>query len=113
LVFVVNERKDKLTPLKDILANLFRDADLPFNPDDALIWKVWEDVVGPTIAKNAHPLWIKDRNLRVAVSDPIWLQELRFVEETMKDKLNQKIGRTAVETIEFRLGSKQIIPPDQ
>jgi predicted nucleic acid-binding Zn ribbon protein len=113
LVTVVNQRKDKLTALKDILANIFREADLPFNPDDALIWKVWEDVVGPTISKKAHPLWIKDRNLRVAVSDPIWLQELRFVEETMKDKLNEKMGRTAVEKIEFRLGSKQKIPPDR
>jgi predicted nucleic acid-binding Zn ribbon protein len=109
----MNQRKDKLTSLKDILADIFRGADLPFNPDDAFIWKIWEDVVGPSIAKNAHPIWIKDRNLRVAVSDPIWLQELRFVEETMKDKLNQKMGRTAVESIEFRLGSKRKIHPDQ
>ena len=101
----MDERKAQLTSLKDIFSDIFRDSDLPFNPDDALIWKVWDDAVGPAISKNAHPLWIKDRNLRVAVSDPIWLQELRFVEETMRDKLNQKLGRTAVEKIEFRLGS--------
>jgi hypothetical protein len=41
------------------------------------------------------------------VSDPIWLQELRFVEKTMRDKLNEKMGRKAIEKIEFRLGSKQ------
>ena len=109
----MNQRKDKLTSLKDILADIFKGAKLPFNPDDALIWKVWDDAVGSTIAKKARPLWIKDRNLRVAVSDPIWLQELRFVEETMKDKINHKLGRMAVDTIEFRLGSRQKIPPDR
>ena len=109
----MDEKKDKLTSLKDILADIFKDSKLPFNPDDALIWKVWDDAVGPAISKNAHPLWIKERTLRVAVSDPIWLQELRFVEETMRGKVNQKLGRIAVEKIEFRLGSRQKIPPDQ
>jgi predicted nucleic acid-binding Zn ribbon protein len=109
----VDERKAQLTSLKDVLADIFRDSDLPFNPDDALIWKVWDDAVGPAISKNAHPLWIKERNLRVTVSDPIWLQEIRFVEGTIRDKLNQKLGRIAVEKIEFRLGSKQKIPPGQ
>ena len=103
----VSQRKDKLTSLKDIIANIFGDSNLPFNPDDALIWKVWDEAVGPAISKNAHPLWIKDRNLRVSVSDPIWLQELRFAEQTMRDKLNKKMGRDAVEKIEFRLGPKK------
>ena len=103
----VSQKKDKLTSLKDIMANILGDSKLPFNPEDALIWKVWDEAVGPAISKNTHPLWIKDRNLRVSVSDPIWLQELRFVEETMRDKINEKLGRKAVEKIEFRLGSKQ------
>jgi predicted nucleic acid-binding Zn ribbon protein len=101
------ERKKKsLIPLKDVLSSLFSDAKLPFNPDDARIWKEWEDAVGAAIAKNAQPEWIKDGKLRVKVSDPIWLQELGFVEQTIKEKLNQKLGRRAVEKIEFRLGSK-------
>ena len=102
----MNQRKDKLTSLKDIIASILGDSDLPFNPDDALIWKVWDEAVGPAISKNAHPLWIRDRNLRVSVTDPIWLQELRFVEGTMREKINEKLGREAVEKIEFRLGSK-------
>lgn len=103
----MGQRKDKLTSLKDIIASIFGDSNLPFNPDDALIWKVWDEAVGPAISQNARPLWIKDRNLRVSVSDPIWLQELRFVEQTMRDKINEKMGRKAVEKIEFRLGPKK------
>jgi len=93
-----------LTPLRDVLQSLFDDPDLPFNPDDAKIWKVWNDVVGPAIAQNARPSWIHNGRLRVRVSGPIWLQELEFAAETIRDRLNTALGRPAVERIEFRLG---------
>jgi predicted nucleic acid-binding Zn ribbon protein len=96
--------KDSLTPLKDIIGNLMSDRRLPFDPQDATIWKVWDEVVGPAISRNAQPLWIKSGRLRVMVSDPIWLQELEFLESDMREKLNQRLGRQAVKKIEFRLG---------
>jgi len=101
-----NSKKESLTPLKDVIASIFGDSKLPFNPDDAWIWKVWDEVVGDPIADHARPSWIKDGRLRVKVSDPIWLQELEFVEETIKERLNTKLGRKAVKKIEFRIGSK-------
>lgn len=100
----MRDKKEPLTPLKDILSGLFKSPDLPFNPDDGRIWKVWEEAVGPAIARNARPLWIKQGRLRVAVTDPIWLQEIEFAGETIKQKVNEKLGREAVKKIEFRLG---------
>jgi predicted nucleic acid-binding Zn ribbon protein len=100
------ERKDSLTSLKDILSALLADSKLPFNPQDATIWKLWDEVVGPAIARNAQPLWIKDRRLRVKVSDPIWLQELSYLEVGMREKLNARLGRQAIDKIEFRLNSR-------
>jgi predicted nucleic acid-binding Zn ribbon protein len=101
-----NQKKGSLTPLKDILSALLSDSKLPFNPRDAAIWKIWDEVVGPAIARNAQPLWIKDRRLRVKVSDPIWLQELSYLEVSVREKLNARLGRQAVEKIEFRLSSR-------
>jgi len=94
-----------MTSLKDVISDLFNSSSLPFNPDDARIWKVWDEVVGPGIAGNARPSWIKDRRLRVTVTDPIWLQELNFVEEDIREKLNRGLGRKAVEKIDFRVGT--------
>jgi predicted nucleic acid-binding Zn ribbon protein len=99
----MTEKKPPLTPLKEILAGILQDDTLPFNPDDAHIWRVWDKVVGPAISKNAQPMWIKDGRLRVKVSDPIWLQELGFAEASIKDKLNRTLGRRAVSKIEFKL----------
>ena len=102
----MESKKKSLVSIKDVLSSLFSDSKLPFNPDDARIWKEWEGAVGDAIAKNAQPEWIKDGKLRVRVSDPIWLQELGYVEETIKEKLNRRLGRKAVGRIEFRLGSR-------
>ena len=99
----MNEEKKDLTRLKDILTGLFQDSQLPFNPADGQIWKVWDDTVGEPIARNARPIWIKNGRLKVHVSDPTWLQELEFLSADIKDKINQKLARKAVEHIEFRL----------
>ena len=96
---------NSLTPLKNILKNMFGDESLPFNVDDARIWTIWGEAVGPAISKNARPSWIKDKKLRVIVRDPIWLQELQFVEQEIRKKLNNKLGREAIRKIDFRVGA--------
>ena len=99
------EKKDhSFTPLKDILSNLLGDSNLPFNPENARIWEVWDEVVGPTISKNAQPYGIKNKRLRVHVSDSIWLQELEYMADAIRDTLNLELERKAVEKIEFRVG---------
>jgi predicted nucleic acid-binding Zn ribbon protein len=100
----MNKGKGTLTSLKDIIGNLMGDGTLPFHPEDAAIWKIWDEVAGHAISKNARPYWIKDGKLRVIVKDPIWLQELEFVKSDIKNKLNDKLGREAVKDISFRLG---------
>ena len=101
----MNKKNEPFTPLKDVISSILGDSSLPFNPDDARIWKVWKEVVGPPVAKHTRPLWIKEGKLRVSVTDPIWLQELGYVEKTIRDKLNGKLGRAAVKRIEFRIAS--------
>ena len=101
----MKKKKEHFTPLKDIIAALFKSQDLPFNPEDAKIWEAWDEAVGPMIAEHAHPSWIRNGRLRVDVSDPIWMQELEFAGNSIMEKLNRRLGRDAVQRIEFRLGS--------
>jgi predicted nucleic acid-binding Zn ribbon protein len=100
----MNETDNSLTPIKDIIANLLGDSNLAFNPDDARIWEVWNDVVGPTIAEIARPSWIKNKRLIVIVRDSVWLQELNFAGESIKEDLNRELQRDAIHKIEFRIG---------
>ena len=100
----MRQKTKTLTPIKDVIANLLEGTNLPFNPDDARIWEVWNDSVGEAVANHARPAYIKKGLLRVEVTDPIWLQELIFARENIMQKLNENMGREAVSTIEFRLG---------
>ena len=102
----MGNKKDSMTTLKDVISDLMNSSALPFNPDDSRIWKVWDEVVGPAIARNAQPLGIRDRLLRVRVSDPIWYQELQFMEERIREMLNEELGRNAVKKIEFSVGPR-------
>jgi predicted nucleic acid-binding Zn ribbon protein len=99
------EKKDRFTSIKDIISSLLSDPSLPFNPADARIWEVWDDAVGSNIAGHARPLWIRKGLLRVEVSDPIWLQELEFVSEDIRERLNEKLGGKRIKKVEFRLSS--------
>ena len=98
----MKKRKSSPIPLKDILSGLFKDGRLPFDPADAVLWKHWPSVVGEEAAAHARPLWIKDGVLKVGVSEPIWLNELRFASEEIRIALNDALGRQAVRSIEFR-----------
>lgn len=100
------DKKQTFTPLKDIIAALLGGTELAFNPEDGMIWRVWDEVAGETVARCAQPLWIKNGHLRISVSDPIWLQELSFMEETVRERLNERLGRKAVRKIEFRLRAR-------
>jgi predicted nucleic acid-binding Zn ribbon protein len=102
---MVEEKKESMTSIRDILQGVLSGANLKFNHVDSEIWDVWDEVVGPAIADHARPSNITKNKLRVHVSEPIWLQELEYVADTIKEKLNQRLGRKAVDKIIFRLGS--------
>ena len=102
---MTKEKKESFTSIKDILQGILSGSNLRFNAADAEIWEIWDEVVGPAIAEHAQPSNINKKKLWVRVAEPIWLQELEFVAGTIKDKINDKLGRKAVEKVVFRLGS--------
>lgn len=96
------EKKDSMASLKEIISDLKRAPNLPFRLQDARIWEVWDEVVGLPISNHARPSGIHRGTLRVGVSDPIWLQELRFMEGELRDKLNRELGSKVIRRIDFR-----------
>jgi len=89
--------------IKEVIDNIT--STIPINFDDIRIWKVWGGVVGKKIAEHARPSSIKKGVLVVKVSDSVWLQELEFEAETIKEGLNRKLQREAIKKIRFRVGT--------
>jgi hypothetical protein len=77
------------------LADRLREAD---------IWRLWPEVVGPTISARAMPLRIIKGTLTVVVSSGPWKQELGFLKGMMRDKLNDRLGGEVVKDIILKSG---------
>lgn len=95
------------THIKEVIDTLFTTSTVPINLDDTRIWKLWDGVVGKGIARHARPSSIKRGVLMVKVTDSVWLQDLEFQAETIKEKLNTRLQRQAIKKVRFRVGEPQ------
>ena len=92
------------THIKEVVDNIFTTSPLKMNLDDVRIWKVWDGVVGERIAEHARPSWIRKGVLMVKVTDSVWLQDLEFMAEMIREKLNSRLQREAIRKIRFKVG---------
>ena len=96
-------------PLTNLLAHELQGLGLAERLREADIWRLWTDVVGQAVASRAQPLRIINGTLTVAVSSGPWMQELTFLKEMMKEKLNERLGSEVVRTIILKSG--KVLPP--
>jgi predicted nucleic acid-binding Zn ribbon protein len=82
---------------------------------EADIWRIWPEVAGPAIASRAQPLRIIGGTLTIAVSSGPWMQELSFLKEMIRQKLNAGLGEEVVREILLRSGkvAPQAVPAEE
>src|SRR5262245_23343158 len=66
---------------------------------DYELWTHWDAVVGPTLARHAQPVRLRRGVLSVEVDGAGWMQELQFLKQELRDRLNARLGRTVVRDI--------------
>jgi predicted nucleic acid-binding Zn ribbon protein len=71
----------------------------------------WPDLVGPNVGANSRPVRLKNGTLTVAVADPAWATQLRFLEATLVARLQAELGADAVSTIEVRVRPESLRDP--
>lgn len=96
-----NERASKV---EDILGDVLKRVD----PEQQMrvygIWKFWADEVGELIARRAQPSRFRNGVLFVTVATQSWMQELQFMKETLRERLNTRLGAELVRDIFFVSG---------
>ena len=73
--------------------------------EDYALWSIWNDTVGPAIARNAQPEKIRNGTLFVKVSAPTWMQQLQYMRELLATKINERLERQVVNSIFFIVGT--------
>jgi predicted nucleic acid-binding Zn ribbon protein len=63
---------------------------------------VWAETVGERVAAVAEPLSERDGALVVACSDPVWAQELDLMQGELLNRLRERLGEQAPQSLRFR-----------
>lgn len=94
--------------IKTILEDIFKRRKIDSALNVYRILNLWENAVGPRIARHSQPKRLRDHILWVVVDNSTWMQELTFLEGKIKKELNQRIGSPLIEKIRFHLGEIQV-----
>jgi len=100
--------KHRAVPVGNLIEWVLKEFNLTTGLKISKVFEVWDEVVGETIAKKARPETIRNRVLIVKVNSSPWIQELQFMKEMIKEKLNQRIGEKLIDDLFFQLGKIQV-----
>jgi len=106
----MNPRGTRPSPVGDILQTVLKRVDSEQQLRAYDIWLFWNDEVGEAIARRAQPARFRNGVLFVTVSTHAWMQELQFLKETLRDRLNARLGADLVRDIFFVSGTVDAPP---
>ena len=87
-----------------VLRTVFPDSAEPEKLRVYRAWEAWPEVVGPANARRAQPTRFRNGKLFVTVFHPTLMQELQFVKERIRRRLNRHIGAEVITHIYFGRG---------
>jgi len=105
-----DKKRRELLPASKVLQTLLGNGKSPLS-DQFLRWKIWRfwpSIVGPTLSSHCEPVGYDRFKLTVWVKSSARMQEIRFFEKTLKDKVNEHVGRSWVRKVIFTLDRRGI-----
>src|SRR6185503_9116661 len=72
------------------------------------IWRFWDQIVGKTLGNVCEPVGFDRGRLFIWVKSSARLQEIRFFEDILREKVNAYVGREWARTLRFTLDRRGI-----
>ena len=63
----------------------------------------WEEIVGPEVARQVHPQFVRDGELVVSVDHPAWATELEMAGPAVLARLLEQLGDAAPKRLRVRV----------
>lgn len=102
---VRQRRRSEPRPLAGLVDTVLERLDRGGRMRAYRIWGFWAEEVGEAVARRAVPARFAHGVLTVRVASPAWMQELRYLKEDLRRRLNARLGAELVEDIAFEPGS--------
>ncbi|MEX0967557.1 MAG: DUF721 domain-containing protein [Bacteroidia bacterium] len=89
-------------PLKHVIDKLLDTYKLRGKLSELQLKDSWVQIVGKVIAGHTTDLQIKNGKLIISLDSPVMRQELSYMKEKVRIRLNQELGRNVIQEIIFR-----------
>lgn len=90
-------------PVGEALDRVLRGLGAPAAPNMSALFRSWPELVGEQLAQRTHPISVRDGALRIAVDDPAWASQLRWLEPELLARMCDVLGTGVVERLEVRV----------
>ncbi|MCD6487113.1 MAG: DUF721 domain-containing protein [Syntrophobacterales bacterium] len=104
------KRRRNLQKMGDFLQKALKRKKILLDLIDYRILDIWNKAVGPQISAHTNPFKFKNGTLFVNVSDPAWMQQLRFMKQEIMDKVNLDWEKEEIKNIYFSIGDIHYTP---
>jgi predicted nucleic acid-binding Zn ribbon protein len=102
------KRESELLNAADVLQALLQNSKSQL-ADGFTRWRLeqqWPQIVGATLAEQTLPAGFERGTLFIWVRHPVWMQQLYFFQEPIKEKVNAHLGRAWVAQVRFTLNRR-------
>ncbi len=97
-------RKSKPKPISGLVGQVLADLGLEAAQDAFRIGEVWEEAVGPDVARHCRPVAVRGKVLEAEVDSSVWCQQLQMEREQLLEALRRVLGDAAPTDLRFRVG---------
>ena len=94
----------RLQPIGDILFSALKKRGMAARLEENAFFKLWPQAVGAQIASQTQPDGWRAGTLFVRTTSSVWVQQLHFMKEDIRQKINELAGKTVVKEIHFTVG---------
>lgn len=91
--------------VSELLDSVTRRLGAPRAEVASSVFSRWEDLVGPGVAAHTTPVSLHDGVLVIAVDDPAWASQLRYMTADLLTRIAGWTGAGAVRELRIRVGS--------
>ena len=82
-----------------VLTELLAQAEFRDRLHQYSVFPLWAEVVGAELARRTEPLRIEEGKLVIRVDGSAWMQELQFLKDEIRERLNVRAGAALVREI--------------
>lgn len=105
-----NDYKSKFQTGAEVLQKLLESQVGPVS-DQYLRWKLWlnwKDIVGKTVSDHSEPISYRNGLLWLWVENSVWMQQMGFMSESIKEAINKKFRSGFIKEIRFTQDRRQV-----